>query len=211
MNQLPPVPPTQPSAGVPHPGSAPMPAGTPAPPRPGVPPWVVALLVVVVVVVAGGGVFLLTGDDDEDGQGQRTTTPDSGNQPITTTAPTDDPPANDPSGSEGDEGTGSSSSGGDPTATVEQYIAAAGRDDCEAMLDLVTDNYVFDNPEGWLSDCEAGLYGDDVMEVAGSATFQGDTAIVPIELPEYDAASDIVLVLEDGAWLMDRMSGYRTG
>ncbi len=113
-------------------------------------------------------------------------------------------------------GGGNGASSDDPAETVSSFFDAARDGDCDAALELLTDNAIdVFNASG--DDCEsadpAGEFGDDVSLDVGEATIDGDDATVPVTITDSsdeagdlglgDFAVDFNLKKTDGVWLID--------
>jgi hypothetical protein len=155
-------------------------------------PRLVVVIVLVVSAVVGGSGFLLAGgsdDEDESDQGMTSTTDDAGG-PITTLGSNEAPSAGDET----------------PEATVDAFVAAAAEGDCEAMLALVTDDFVGEpNPADCVPDQPLDVYG--VLQRSGPATVDGGEARVSTDDPAAEEGSTSTVVdyylIDAGTWVID--------
>ena len=110
-------------------------------------------------------------------------------------------------------GGGDGASSDDPAETVSAFYDAARDGDCEAALDLLSDNgkRTFGVEE---DDCESvdpsSDFGDEVTFDIGEAQVDGDDATVPVTVGDASSGMgpseitlDIELVKTDGVWLID--------
>ena len=152
---------------------------------------VVAVVLVAALIIT---LVLVTGGDDTDEQAgdgtSQTSGPDGPGDGATTDEPEESEPAEDDRP--------------DPADTVREFVDAAIAGDCDALEDLVTDDFLGQSGECDPDDVATGDLDDVDLEV-GDATVEGDTATVVLSTTYQGESTDstLELVYEDDAWLID--------